>query len=105
VTPIWIGVLAVGAASLAFRLLPLVAVERVGMRARTADVLRHAGAGAIAALVTLAVLRPGAGLAVDPAVLAAVLVGGAVAWRGASLLWVVLAGGGAFAVATALGAL
>jgi branched-subunit amino acid transport protein len=102
---IWIGVVAVGVLSLGFRLAPLLAVERVGLRARTAETLRHAGAGAIAALVALAVLRPGGGLAVDGAVLLAVLVGGLLAWRGRSMVWVVLAGGGSFAVATALGAL
>jgi len=102
---IWISVLAVGAASLAFRLLPLIAVERVGLRARTADVLRHAGAGAIAALVALAVLRPAGAFAVDGAVLVAVLVGGVLAWRGHSMLWVVLAGGAGYALATAIGAL
>ena len=101
---VWLSVLAVGAVSLAFRLLPLLAVERVGLRPRTAEVLRHAGAGAIAALVALAVLRPGTG-GVDGAVLLAVVVGAVLAWRGHSMLRVVLAGVAAFAVATALGAL
>ena len=106
---VWTGVLALGAASLAFRLLPLLAVERVGLRAGTAEVLRHAGTGAIAALVALAVLQPAGAVAgvvaVDGAVLVAVGVGGVLAWRGHSMLWVVLAGGACFAVATASGAL
>jgi len=102
---VWTAVLVVGAASLALRLLPLLAVDRLGLRQRTADILRHAGAGAIATLVVLAVLRPTAGSGIDGAVLVAVAVGGLLAWRGRSMLWVVLAGGGSFAVATALGAL
>jgi branched-subunit amino acid transport protein len=102
---IWIGVLAVGVLSLAFRLGPVLTVARVGLRPRTTGILRHAGAGAIAALVAIAVLRPdGAGVLDWPVVLA-VLVGGLLAWRGRSTLWAVLAGGGVFALATALGAL
>jgi len=102
---IWIGVLAVGVLSLAFRLGPVLTVARVGLSPRTAGVLRHAGAGAIAALVALAVLRPAGAGAVDWPVLLAVGVGGVLAYRGRSMLWVVLAGGGAFALATGLGAL
>ena len=102
---IWIGVLAVGVLSLAFRLGPVLAVARVGLRPRSAGILRHAGAGAIAALVALAVLRPAGAGGFDWAVLVAVGVGGLLAWRGHSMIWVVLAGGGAFALATALGAL
>jgi branched-subunit amino acid transport protein len=100
VTAVWIAVLAVGAASLAFRWLPMIAVHRVGLRPRTEETLRHAGAGAIAALVVLAVLRPGGSHGVDAAVLLAVAVGGLLAWRGRSMLLVVLAGGACFAVAT-----
>jgi branched-subunit amino acid transport protein len=40
---------------------------------------------------------------VDGPVLLAVLIGGVLAWRGHSIMWVVLAGGATFAVATALG--
>jgi branched-subunit amino acid transport protein len=104
-TGVWIGVLAVGAASLAFRWIPMVAVHRVGLRPKTADLLRHAGAGAIAALVVLALLRPGGATGVDAAMLAAVAVGGVLAWRGRSMVWVVLCGGAAFAVVTAVGRL
>ena len=102
---IWIGVLAVGVLSLAFRLGPVLTVARVGLPPRSAAILRHAGAGAIAALVALAVVRPAGAGAVDWAVLVAVGVGGLLAWRGHSMIWVVLAGGGTFALTTALGAL
>ena len=98
---VWVVVLVVGAASLAFRLLPIVAVERVGLSPRTANGLRHAGSGAVAALVVLAILGPGS-LRPDPAVLVAVGVGGALAWRGWSMTRVVLAGGAAYALVTAL---
>jgi branched-subunit amino acid transport protein len=102
---VWIAVLAVGVLSLAFRLGPVLTVARVGLRPRSAGILRHAGAGAIAALVALAVLRPAGEGAVDWAVLLAVVVGGLLAWRGHSMVRVVLAGGGAFAFATVLGTL
>ena len=102
---IWIAVLAVGGISLAFRLFPVLTVARAGLRPRTADTLRHAGAGAIAALVALAVLRPGGPAGVDVAVLLAVAVGGLLAWRGRSMIVVVLAGGAGFAVVTVVGAL
>jgi branched-subunit amino acid transport protein len=99
---IWIGVLAVGALSLAFRLLPVLAVARTGVRPGTADALRHAGAGAIAALTVLGVLRPTSASDTPGAVLLALAVGGLLAWRGHSMLPVVLAGGASYAVATAL---
>ena len=99
---IWIGVLAVGALSLAFRLLPVLAVARKGVRPGTANALRHASAGAIAALIVLAVLRPTTASGIDGTVLLALGVGGLLAWRGHSMLRVVLAGGGSYAVATAV---
>ena len=94
---VWIVVLVVGAVSLAFRLLPIVAVERIGLSPRTASGLRHAGSGAVAALAVLAILGPGS-LRPDPAVLVAVAVGGFLAWRGWSMTRVVLAGGAAYAL-------
>jgi branched-subunit amino acid transport protein len=101
-TGVWISVLVVGGASLVFRWIPMIAVHRVGLRPRTADVLRHAGAGAIAALVVLAVLRPGGATGVDAAMLIAVALGGVLAWFGRSMVWVVLGGGAAFAIVTLL---
>ncbi|MGY1617921.1 AzlD domain-containing protein [Geodermatophilus sp. SYSU D00691] len=98
---VWTAVLVVGGVSLVFRLLPLVVVERTGLGERTAAVLRHAAAGAIAALVVLSVAGGSGGP--DPAVLAALAVGGVVAWRGGSIVRVVLAGGGVYAL-VALGA-
>jgi branched-subunit amino acid transport protein len=101
---VWVAVVAVGAASLAFRLLPL-AVERFGLRPRTADTLRHAGAGALTALVVLAVLGPSGGRSVDVALLLAVAVGGMLAWRRRPMLLVVVCGVATFAAATGAGTL
>jgi len=98
---VWTGVLVVGAASLAFRLVPLLVVERSGMRARTADGFRHAGAGAVTALVVLGLLgavRSGSG----PAVAAAIVLGAVVAWHGHSMARVVLVGGCCYLAVTAL---
>jgi|1186.fasta_scaffold450902_2 branched-subunit amino acid transport protein len=103
---VWIVMLVVGAAGFAFRLLPIVAVERIGLSPRTANGLRHAGSGAVAALVVLAILGPGS-LRPDPAVLVAVALGGFLAWRGWSMTRVVVAGGATYAlvaVAIAVGA-
>jgi branched-subunit amino acid transport protein len=85
--------------------MPLLAVERRALSERGADLLRHAGTGAIATLVVLAVLGPTGEGTLDGAVLVAVTVSGLLAWRGHSTLLVMLAGGAAFALATALGTL
>jgi branched-subunit amino acid transport protein len=101
---VWISVVAVAAASLAIRLLPFLAVQRFALPDRAADALRHAGAGALTALVVLAVIGS-RGSGPDPAVLVAVAVGALVAWHGWSITRVVLAGGGAYAAALAVLAL
>jgi branched-subunit amino acid transport protein len=97
VSAVWVAVLVVGAVSLAFRLLPILAVERIGLSPRTQNGLRHAGSGAVATLVVLAVLGPSGSLRPQPAVLVAVAVGGVLAWRGWSMTRVVLVGGAAYA--------
>ena len=101
---VWSCVLAVGVASLAVRLLPFLMVERFALPARAADALQHAGAGALTALVVLAVLG-GRGSGPDGAVLLAIGVGAASAWRGWSMTQSVLAGGSAYAAALAAAAL
>ena len=97
---LWVVVLVVGGLTLLFRLLPVVAVQRTGLSPRAVDGLRHAGTGAVAALVVLGVLGPAGSLRPQPAFLAAVAVGGLLAWRGWSMARVVLAGGCAYAVVT-----
>lgn len=101
---IWICVVAVGAVSLAIRLLPFLLVERSALPARAGDALQHAGAGALTALVVLAVLG-GGGSGPDGAVLLALAVGALVAWRGWSMTRAVLAGGCAYAATLAVAAL
>ena len=90
----WEVVLLVGAGAFACRVLPLLAADRLRPGPRAAAALRHAGVGALTALVVLAVLGPGAGAgpAVPVPLLAGVAVGVALALRGWSMLWVVLAG-------------
>jgi branched-subunit amino acid transport protein len=79
-------------------------VERFAVPARAADALQHAGAGALTALVVLAVLG-GRGRSADGAVVLAIGVGAAAAWRGWSMTLSVLAGGSAYAAALAVTAL
>ena len=98
----WTVVLLVGVAAFACRLVPLLAAGRVSLGERAAAGLRHAGAGALTALVVLAVLGSGAGSRPSVPVLAAVAAGGLLALRGRSMLWVVLAGGVVDAAVTVL---
>ncbi|GAA6525187.1 AzlD domain-containing protein [Intrasporangium sp. DVR] len=96
---VWVAVLVGGAASYQLRVLPLLIGERVHLSDRTQAGLRHAGMGAITALLVLgilATLRPAAGLPV-PAVVVALVVAVACAWLGRSMLTTVLVGAGAYA--------
>lgn len=101
---LWVPVLAAGAISLAFRWLPVFTFARSGLRPRTAEALRHAGAGAITALVVLSLLGT-PGRWIHWPVLAAVAASGIVARRGRSMALSVLAGACAYALMTALPAL
>ena len=93
---VWIAVLAVGAVTLAVRLLPFLVVERFALPVWAGDTLRHAGTGAITALIVLAALG-GRGAGPHAAVLLTVAVGVLLAWRGWSMIRVVLAGACAYA--------
>ena len=97
----WWAVLLSGAAAYACRLLPLLGADRVRLGPRAAAGFRHAGVGALTALVVLAVLPAGAGAGPPLPLLAGVAVGAVLALRGRSMVWVVLAGG---AVVLAAGA-
>jgi branched-subunit amino acid transport protein len=101
---LWVPVLAAGAISLAFRWLPVFTFARSGLQPRTAEGLRHAGAGAITALVVLSLLGT-PGHWIHWPVLAAVVVGGLLARRGRSMALSVLAGGCVYALVTVLPAL
>lgn len=98
---VWIAVLAAGAASYLLRVLPLLIGERVNLSDRARAGLRHAGMGAITALLvlmTVAVLRPSSGLPLIPVVLA-LGVAGVCALLGRSMLVTVLSGVTAFGAA------
>ena len=72
---LWIAVVVAGLGSYVLRVLPFLAGNRVHLSERAQAGLRHAGMGAITALLVLgvvAVLRPGSGLAVAPVVAALV---------------------------------
>lgn len=108
-TPVWIAVLAAGAASYGLRVLPLLLGDRVRLSPRAQTGLRHAGMGAITGLLvlgTVTVLRPSSGLPIVPVLVAlgAAVTSALLRW---SMLATVLAGitayGGALLV-IALGA-
>ncbi|HYN71343.1 MAG TPA: AzlD domain-containing protein [Nakamurella sp.] len=52
----WIAVLVAGLGSYAFRVAPLLLGNRLRLRERTQDILRHAGMGGIAALLVSSIL-------------------------------------------------
>ncbi|HEX6887918.1 MAG TPA: AzlD domain-containing protein [Candidatus Nanopelagicales bacterium] len=89
----WGVVAVVGAVSLAVRALPLVRTDAGWLGPRAEQALRHAGIGAMAALLVGALLPGPAGLAGPQlGLLVAVAVGGVLAWRGRSMIVVVAAG-------------
>ena len=99
---VWVAVVVAGLGSYALRVLPLLAGDRVHLSERAQAGLRHAGMGAITALLVLGVvgvLRPGSGLHLMPVVVA--LVAATVsALLGRSMLMTVVIGTAAFAVAS-----
>lgn len=101
---IWVAVVAAGAGSYLLRVLPLLLGDRLHLSDRAQEGLRHAGMGAITALLVLGVvtvLRPGSGLPVIPVVLA-IGVAAVSAARGHSMLTTVLGGAAAYALALAV---
>jgi branched-subunit amino acid transport protein len=97
----WVVVLAVGAASLAIRALPLMASEAIHLGPKAAAALRHAGIGAMTALlVTALVAHRGTSTHPDVAILAGVGIGAALAWRGWSMMRVVVVGAACYAAVT-----
>jgi branched-subunit amino acid transport protein len=101
---LWIAVLGAGLGSYVLRVLPFLSGDRVHLSERAQAGLRHAGMGAITALLVLgvvAVLRPGSGLPAAPVVLA--LVAATVcAVLGRSMLTTVLIGAGTYFAALVL---
>lgn len=99
---VWIAVLAVGLFSYTLRIIPFVLAERVPMSPGVETGVRHAGIGAIAALLIGSVTSPSLAGDVVPT-LVALAVASLLAWTGRSLALVLAAGAVAFAVANVLG--
>ncbi len=97
----WIAILAVGAGSFAFRLGPLLLLERRRLGERADRTIRHAGMAAITALIAVSTVHSSAGGNALPT-LAAVAAALALASRGTSMLRTVLLGGAVYAVVIAL---
>jgi branched-subunit amino acid transport protein len=98
----WVVMLAVGAGSFVFRLGPLLLLRRVTLSEQTDQSIRHAGLAAISALIALSTRQAAHGASLLP-VLLAVGVGVAFAARRASMLRLIVVGGGLYA-ATVLAA-
>ena len=99
----WIAILAVGAASYVFRVVPLLLADRLRLGPGFDRAVRHAGAAILAALLVDSVrANLHGGRPVAAAV--AIVVGFAIAVRGASMLRIVAVGAAAFATTAALSA-
>ena len=92
----WLVILAVGAGSFLFRLGPLLAFQRIGLTDHGDRVIRHAGLAAITALITVSTKHTATGNAFVPTVLA-VAAAVVFAARGASMLRLLVCGGGIYA--------
>jgi branched-subunit amino acid transport protein len=89
----WGVVALVGAVSLAIRALPLARADAVRLGPRAEQGLRHAGIGAMTALLVAALLPGPEGMGgAQLGLLVAVGVGAVLAWRGRSMVVVVAAG-------------
>jgi branched-subunit amino acid transport protein len=92
----WLVILAVGAGSFAFRLVPLLVLQRATLSERTDRVIRHAGTAAIAALIALSTRQAAQQGTMVPAMLA-VGAGVVLAARRASMLQIIVVGGALYA--------
>jgi branched-subunit amino acid transport protein len=92
----WMVILAVGAGSFAFRLGPLLALERVTLSERGDRLIRNGGTAAITALIVGATKHSATGTATVPTLLA-VGVGLVLAARGGSILRLLVCGGAIYA--------
>lgn len=101
---LWIAVVVAGLGSYALRVLPFLAGDRMHVSERAQAGLRHAGMGAITALLVLGVvglLRPGSGLPVVP-VVAAVVAATVCALMGRTMLTTVVIGAVTYVAALVL---
>jgi branched-subunit amino acid transport protein len=95
----WIVILAVGLGSLAFRVVPQLVFERVTLSERGDQLVRHAGAGAITALIVTSTKQSASGNSTVPTLLAAGI-GVVLAARGASMIRILICGGAVYAFST-----
>jgi branched-subunit amino acid transport protein len=99
---VWIAVLVVGLVSFTLRVVPFLLAERIPVSPEVETGLRHAGVGAVAALLIGSVTSPGLSGELVPT-LVALLVASVLAWTGRSMALVLTSGALVFAVANALG--
>ena len=97
----WVVILAVGAGSYLFRVGPLLLLQHVVLSEATDRAIRHAGLAAIAALIATSAHHAAHGTSAVPSVVA-VGVGVALALRRASMLRIILVGGGLYAAGSAV---
>jgi branched-subunit amino acid transport protein len=91
----WAVIVAVGLGSFVFRVGPLLLLERVSLGERGDRLVRHAGTSAITALIVVSTRTAATGNATVPAVVA-VAVATVLAARGASMLRLLILGGGVY---------
>jgi branched-subunit amino acid transport protein len=92
----WLVILAVGLGSLAFRVVPQLVFERVTLSERSDQLVRHAGAAAITALIVTSTKQSASGNATVPTLLA-VGIAVVLAARGASMIRILICGGAVYA--------
>jgi len=92
----WLAIIAVGAGSLVFRLVPLLVLERTKLNERHDRLIRHAGLAAITALIVVSTRQAATGSPVAP-VLLAVAAGLVLAVRRASMIQLLVSGGAVYA--------
>jgi branched-subunit amino acid transport protein len=96
-----IAILAVGAVSYVFRVVPLLTVGRLQVGRHLSRTIRHAGAAAVTALFAASLSGGGRHGALDPALVIAVVPSLWLAVRGAPMLRVVGIGAAAYALVAA----
>jgi branched-subunit amino acid transport protein len=92
----WLAIVAVGLGSFAFRLGPLLLFQRISLSERGDRLVRQAGLSAIVALIVVSTRNEATGRVAVPTILA-VAVGTVLAARGASMVRLLVWGGGVYA--------
>jgi branched-subunit amino acid transport protein len=100
----WVVILAVGAGSYLFRVVPLMVLREVPVGGPAERTIRHAGTAAITALVVLSTRQSATGTGTVPTLLA-VASAAVLAGRGASMARLLLVGGSIYAGSVVVGGL